>query len=474
MDEGRTLISNALVLAAGNGKRLKSDIPKPARRMLGVPLLARTLLGLQRAGITDAYVVLGYEADRVRQEMERFGRVDLRIHWLFNAEWREPNGRSVLLGEPCLTGPFLLTMADHLFDPAIASALLATTPDLDGINLAVDYDVPGVLDIDDATKVRVGGGRILAIGKELDQYDAIDTGFFLASPGLFRALRESVAEGRSSLSDGVQRLAAVGKARVTDVSGLMWQDIDTPEAFAEGRRKLLATVRKSTDGLVAKYVNRPISIAISTQLVKTPVTPDQLSVFNLLVGLTSAALASVGSFQYFLASAILFQWASILDGVDGEVAKLTYQSTKRGEWIDTACDQVSYVAFLIGLVIGVSRAGLPPFYLQIGLMGVVAGVLSIANIAINLVRRRESGSALSIRYSFQDGVGVFSRLMRVVQYFGKRDFLAFLALVLAVAGELPFGLVIFAVGAVFVLFPVTALAAFGATRRTGEIGLHES
>ncbi len=456
-------ISNALVLAAGNGKRLKSHIPKPAHRLLGVPLLARTLLGLQKAGVTDAWVVLGYEADRVRQELEGFDRLSLRIHWLYNESWREPNGLSVLAGEPHLNGPFLLTMADHLFDPAIAEALVRSVPEPEGINLAVDYAVAQVFDIDDATKVRVEQGSIVGIGKDLDRYDAIDTGIFLASPGLFRALRESVSEGKASLSDGVQRLAAAGKARVTDVSGLMWQDIDTPEALAEAGRKLLGTVRKKTDGPIARFVNRPVSMAISRHLVRTSITPNQLSVLNLLIGLVSAGLVAVGGYGYFLAGGVLFQLASILDGVDGEVAKLTFRSTKNGEWIDTACDQISYVAFLVGLVIGVYRSGLPELYFQLGVLGLVAGVLSIGNIALYLVRHRESGSALSIRYGFQEGSGVVSRVMRFVQYLGKRDLLAFLVMVLAIVGQLPFGLVLFGVGGTLVLFPVTAMANFGSS-----------
>lgn len=458
-------VGDALVLAAGNGTRLQSGTPKPAHPLLGVPLLARTLLSLERAGITDAYVVLGYEAERVRAAIEKVSRIRLRIHWLYNPEWRRPNGVSVLAAAEHLHRPFILTMADHLFDPGIVTALRRKGPVAEGIDLAVDSHIDRVFDLDDATKVRVENGRIADIGKSLTAYDAIDTGVFLATPAVFTALREAMVDGSVSLSDGVRRLAEQGAAHVTDIGDRMWQDIDTPEAFAEGERKLLAGVRKATDGPIARTINRPLSVALSRRLVRTPVTPNQLSVINLAIGLGAAACAALGNYGGFLVGGILFQLASILDGVDGEVAKLTFQSSPRGEWIDTACDQVSYVAFLLGLAIGVYRADLPPIYFQVGLLGVISGILSLASISLFLTRQKGSGSALSIRYSYQEGTGLGSRVMRVVQYLGKRDMLAFLVFVLAVVGQLPLGFLVFGLGATFLLLPVTVMPHFALARR---------
>lgn len=458
-------VVDALVLAAGNGTRLRTRTPKPAHPLLGVPLLARTLFSLERAGITDAYVVLGYEADQVRKAIERISRLSLRIHWLHNAEWKRPNGVSVLTAAEHLHRPFILTMADHLFDPGIVAALRERSTDVDGIDLAVDYRIDQLFDVDDATKVRVADGRIVAIGKTLPRYDAVDTGLFLATPALFTALRDAMVDGSVSLSDGVQRLARAGRARVMDIGDRMWQDVDTPEACREGERLLLASVRKKTDGPISRLINRPISIALSRRLVRTPVTPNQLSALNLAVGLGAAILAAKGGYWPFLAAGLLFQFASILDGVDGEVAKLTFQATPRGEWIDTACDQISYVAFLLGLAIGVYRSDLPQAYFQLGVLGVVSGILSLASISLYLTRQQGSGSALSIRYGFYDGTGIASRVMRVVNYFGKRDMLAFLVFLLALVGRLPLGFGAFGVGATLILLPITLMPHFTQRRQ---------
>lgn len=448
-------VTQALVLAAGLGSRLESATPKPLQRVLGVPLLARTLYTLQRGGVTDAYVVVGHEAQRVQDAMARWSREGLNVHWIFNPDWREPNGLSVLAAEGVLDSPFYLSMTDHVFQPGVVTAL-AAAGSRGGINLAVDYCVDGVLDIDDATKVCVESGRISRIAKALTEYDAIDTGVFLASPALFTAIREAHANGEEpSVSAGVQRLAAQGRAWVTDIQGLMWQDVDTPADLAEAKRKLLAGIRKDSDGPISRYLNRPLSTALSRLLVHTPVTPNQISVSTLVLSLIGAGFAVAGGYVNFLIAGVLFQIASIVDGTDGEIAKLKFLSSHRGEWIDTVCDNLSYLAFLAGLTLGAYRTGLPAYYPLTGVLGFVMGAGSIANLTSYVAREKSSGSFLSVRYSYQDKTGLGSRIMRVVHFMGKRDFFAFLALVLAVVGQLPLALPVFGVGATLLLFPAT-------------------
>lgn len=465
-------VSRAVVLAAGRGSRLNSDTPKPLQDVLGLPLLARTLFTLQRAGVTDVWVVLGYEHERVRREMQQWMRPGLHVHWVLNPEWRKPNGVSVLAAEGEVEGPFFLTMTDHIF-PADGVEELARRGAGDGVSLLVDHDVDQVLDLDDATKVRVRDGHIEAIGKDLEEYDAIDTGVFLATPALFDAIREARSEGEASLSAGVQRLAAEGRARVVDIEGRMWQDVDTAEDLAVAKKKLLDGLRKDSDGPIARYLNRPVSTRISSLLVHTPVTPNQISVSTLVMSVAAAAFAAMGGYLNFLAAGLLFHLASIVDGVDGEVAKLKFMTSRRGEWIDTVCDNLGYVVFLAGLIVGAYRADLPPLYVQAGAVGLVAATGSILNLTWSVAREESSGSFLSVEYGYEEGTGLGSRIMQALHFMGKRDFLAFLALVLAVIGHLPFGLILFGVGATLLLFPATLKANISSWRRERRRGLQK-
>ena len=86
--------------------------------------------------------------------------------------------------------------------------------------------------MDDATKVRREGPYIIDIGKQLSRYDAVDTGMFLCTPGVFSALERTTVNGDCSLSDGMRLMAQNGKLRAFDIGDAPWQDVDTPEALA--------------------------------------------------------------------------------------------------------------------------------------------------------------------------------------------------------------------------------------------------
>ncbi len=438
-------ISRALVLAAGDGTRMGDHSPKPILDMVGLPLLARTLLSLERAGITDAFVVLGFEADAVRAVIEQVATLKLRVHWLYNGLWEEPNGLSVLAAESVLDGPFILTMCDHVIDPKIVARLQEKADGFRGIDLAVDYDVDRVFDLDDATKVKVSSDRIVHIGKYLTEFNAVDTGVFLASPALFDAVKAAQQDGDASLSSAVQKLADREMARVTDIGDLMWQDVDTPRDAREAQRKLLASARKSSDGPIARSLNRPISLALSKRLAGTGVTPNHVTFANLLLGVASGAVAALGGYTAFLVAAILFHLSSVFDGSDGELAKLTFRTSKRGEWFDTVSDNITYLACLVGLTIGVTQGSLPGIFFISGVVGFVFALGAFVNLYIYLLRRKKSGSLLAVQHGFERGNGPVARVIRILQYLTKRDVFAFLMLVLAIVGQLPLALPFFAI-----------------------------
>ena len=229
---------NCLIPAAGLGTRLRgiSD-SKPLTPVAGVPLIEHVVRRATAAGANRFVVVTGHEAERLEQFLSDLSRrLDVRLSFARVEDWTRPNGFSVLAGSAQIEGDYLLLMSDHLFDPAIARSLLdgetGTTSD---VILAVDRDAGGeLIDLADATKVEVApDGSIVRIGKELERYNAIDTGLFLARPGLARAIRDDIAAGGAgSLSAGVQRLANEGRARTMDIGAARWIDVDDERMLA--------------------------------------------------------------------------------------------------------------------------------------------------------------------------------------------------------------------------------------------------
>ena len=109
--------------------------------------------------------------------------------------------------------------------------------DLGRLNLAVDRKIDSIFDLDDAMKVQTKDNRIVAIGKKLKNYNAVDTGIFLCPEITFEYLRRTLKEGDCSLADGVRLMAADGKALAIDIGEAWWQDVDTPEMLARAEQE---------------------------------------------------------------------------------------------------------------------------------------------------------------------------------------------------------------------------------------------
>jgi len=156
-----------------------------------------------------------------------------------NPKWQKQNGVSLLMGAGKVRAPFLLTMGDHLFESAIVDRLLAEA-DPTRLNLAIDRKVGAIFDLDDAMKVRVEENRIVAIGKTLAGYNAIDTGIFVCPETTFQYLERVLKNDDCALADGVRLMAEEGNALAVDIGEAWWQDVDTPEMLARAEEELRA------------------------------------------------------------------------------------------------------------------------------------------------------------------------------------------------------------------------------------------
>lgn len=241
---------NCMILAAGLGTRLRgvSD-SKPLTLLAGMPLIEHVVRRAAAGGADRFVVVTGHQAEQVERFLAGLGqRLGLAMRFARVDDWTRPNGFSVLAGSALMEGEYLLLMSDHLFDPAIARRLFEARAQAADAVLAVDWNVAGeLIDVADATKVDVApDGTIVRIGKEIDPYNAVDTGLFRAGPGLAEAIRADVAAGGSgSLSAGIQRLADSGRARTMDVGVAHWIDVDDARMLSLAER--LVTSERLTD-----------------------------------------------------------------------------------------------------------------------------------------------------------------------------------------------------------------------------------
>ncbi len=115
------------------------------------------------------------------------------------------------------------------------------------------------------------------------------------------------------------------------------------------------TFAKDTDGFFARHFDRKISGAISRQLLKTPITPNQITVGVTLIGIGAGYLMAQPGYGTKVAGSLMFLLTSILDGCDGEIARAKKMISKIGGWLDLWGDNVVHVAVFYGLGVGLFR-----------------------------------------------------------------------------------------------------------------------
>jgi len=236
-------VSEAVILMAGEGSRLRGagkNLLKPFVPVLGRPLISYTLNALIRAGIKTVHFVVGYESKRMIAQLKRLVPSSVSASFIENPDWRKQNGISVLAAAGYVGAPFLLTMSDHLFDHAIVDCLLDNfDPGL--LNIAVDRKLDSIFDLRDAMKVQVPGNRVTGIGKDLLEFNAIDTGLFVCPPEIFDYLERAKSESSRSdcsLADGIRLMAADDKVRAIDIGESWWQDVDTAPMLNHAEKQI--------------------------------------------------------------------------------------------------------------------------------------------------------------------------------------------------------------------------------------------
>jgi len=106
------------------------------------------------------------------------------------------------------------------------------------------------------------------------------------------------------------------------------------------------------DGLVSRYLNRPLSRPIARSLVGTPLTPNAVTLITLAFAVAAAAMTAAG---WAIAAGIAIQAVSVVDGVDGDLARLKGMSTKLGHVLDAVTDRYADALILGGMTIAAAR-----------------------------------------------------------------------------------------------------------------------
>jgi len=218
--------------------------------------------------------------------------------------------------------------------------------------------------------------------------DGLPVGLYALSTDELRAIAQYCAAG--NLDGLLAWISLSNPVMFVKASDLLWQRVRSEKDRRVAERKLDRWLVKSTDGMYAR-LNRRISIPISRQLIKFSISANMVSVFTLAVGIVSAAFFALGGYWNAVLGALLCLFASILDGCDGEVARLKLLESDFGCWLETVCDYVFYFFLLIGMTIGQWRTSGSKSYLLWGsvlLFGALGSFLAVGWQRRRLATRR--------------------------------------------------------------------------------------
>ena len=335
-------LKTAIILCAGKANRMRSfpeNLPKQLIKVGGRQILERTLILLKNQGIERFIIVVNEENSAPIEE--KLTGMGIDYHLILNKEPERENGYSLFLATESLEDEgFILTMGDHLYsEDFIAQAVRKKGLVLDRLGLFIDRN--------EATKVLCKEGKVSEIGKDLDRFDGFDTGFFILSKDIHKTAERLVAEKEKVTLSEIVRDASIP---CSEVSGEFWTDVDTPEDIVRARKGiLLSSVKGDGDGWISRNLNRKVSLWVSEKLIEK-VSPFQATFGVFIIGVLSALTALFNP----PLGGILYQISSMLDGVDGEIARAGLRTSRLGGWLDSVLDRVVDFLFLSALALWIN------------------------------------------------------------------------------------------------------------------------
>jgi phosphatidylglycerophosphate synthase len=314
-------------------------------RVGGLPVLLRTILTVQSLKPSRIRVCVDSAAMRtVRSNLERTGRLPKSIEWCETTSGADL--ALMMLRIARASNRIVLLLGNRTYQPALLQSAIEWKSGSGALVLKTESELAGIY--------------------ALTQSAALE----------FTHEYDTKGDTLEQLDAWVRSNASVTERPVPSSS---WQAILTPDDQTAAERKLDSWLVKPTDGLWAR-MNRRVSIPISRQLIKFPITPNIVTLFILLVSFASGAFFARGGYWNMLLGAALSVWASILDGCDGEVARFKLLSSDFGCWLDTVCDYLYYLFVFGGMSLGLTRSFGTTAYLAWGALlgfGAVTSFLTV-------------------------------------------------------------------------------------------------
>lgn len=369
------MVTKAVIVASDSGV-------SPLTQLGGLSLLKRAVLTARKAGVTTCYILCSHKDDELRHELQHDARVTLQVIWI-----QPGDDLSAIAQEPAC-----FVFAAHTVFRHSLLHCLAPYAFSEKTTVATDASDKPLL-------AMLPGARVGDIAVELAQG---------------KSLRETTL------------LAESERVPATAVSGQFIRRLAVTTELARVERELLLSLENPRDGQVDTYFNRKLSRSITRWLLRTPLSPNQITVLSCVVGLLGALCFFPGGYWGPLIGALLLQFSVVLDCCDGEVARIKFLESPLGDWLDIGCDTVVSIAIFLGLGVAVWRDGTTDHALALAGILAVGGVLAFPFVTL-AEKTEEAGNR---RGGWEDGL-----IKKLLASLTTRDF-SVLIVVSALVGRL--------------------------------------
>ncbi len=233
----------------------------------------------------------------------------------------------------------------------------------------------------------------------------------------------------TSTAEEVQPLDNV--ARVPSIDGLPYSLERTAQSAIAAESRLvgaLSAYTRADDGFMARHFDRRLSQFMSRRLANTNITPNQVTLVGMSIGLIAALLLSLPGYWAHLGGALLFVFCIIVDGVDGEIARLKLQESAFGHYLDVVTDNIVHAAIFVGVAFGLYHdTGNDSYLLALWFLlgGFILSIIAVYQCILRLS---------------PDELEKSPRLIRLMAFLSNRDF-AYLIAALALFGKLDWFLI---------------------------------
>lgn len=387
----------------------------PLTQVGGLSLIQRTILSLQRAGLTDLVILAGPDEEALQRAVFEDRRMTALVRWMPLREFPVSDARTWESLVQDIQGPCLVVGAQAVFSRPLLEELKRQSERTNDL-LVVTYpdDLPTRPHV--AADLLVMPAGIASAGWRADPSAGL--------PPLRFLTKQAMVE---------RRLKTI---ETTTDSPLWYQPVRRADDISRAERLLLRNTKSAYEGVIDTYFNRKVAALLTPLFIKARWSPNAVTALSLLIGFAAAACFAQGRYVTGIVGALLFQVAAVIDCCDGDVARVTFEESRFGEQLDILGDNLVHVTIFAALAWAGYKTGggILPFVL--GAAAIIGSGLSLWFVTRMKAWRDRQGWA----NPEQAARGNF-----IIDHVASRDF-SVLVLLLAVVDQLHLFLWLTAVG----------------------------